>query len=227
MSTLKQTSIAFATMVALTLGVIAITSAQTSAQISSSSTSTPTTRSYGEEFHAQLTGAQEVPAVETSTTGYAHLGTLNSNGRTAVHYKIEVDNGDAITAAHLHCGVPGKNGPVIVGLFDNVTGLDVDGVLVEGNIMMSDITENLNQCNPGIQTTDHLVQAFREGSIYVNVHSAEHPNGEVRGQVMRGVGMAPTPIEDDDDGDMGGGGTDIPTSDTAAADLRVIGRAHV
>jgi len=79
-----------------------------------------------ELFQAVLTGDQEVPAVETNTTGRFKI--LVNQDATAGGYTLSVASGVRITQAHFHCGPAGVNGPVIVFLAGfRAEGWDVDG----------------------------------------------------------------------------------------------------
>ncbi len=132
---------------------------------------------------AELSGAHEVPSVNSTTTGQAEVNRMSNGSLT---YSLSVMNGDEITAAHLHCGDPGENGPVVVGLFSNSGGVDVNGILSSGTISAGAIQGS--QCSSTIgytiATTQELAQAIVAGDIYVNVHSAAHPNGVARGQLI-------------------------------------------
>lgn len=154
---------------------------------------------YKHIFSTELLGSNEVPPISTATTGDAFFNVRESERE--IDFAVNVYNGANITAAHLHCAPAGQNGPVVVGLFDgfvaNITGELVSGTLTEANILAAGST-----CSPNITTMPHLVQAMREGRIYVNVHSTQHPNGEIRGQLsLTGSGVpigtpvtpAPTP----------------------------------
>jgi len=106
-----------------------------------------------------LSGSNEVPPVVTAATGNAWFTvdrdwTVNGKVTTA---------GIAATAAHIHEGKQGENGPVIVPL--TRTG------------------ENEWSVPPGSRLTDAQFKSYRSGYLYVNVHSAAHPGGELRGQL--------------------------------------------
>jgi hypothetical protein len=67
------------------------------------------------------------------------------------------------TAAHIHQGAPGSNGPVIVPF------------VKEG--------ENTFVAAPGAKMTEEQYRKYKDGETYVNVHSARNPGGEVRAQL--------------------------------------------
>jgi hypothetical protein len=106
-----------------------------------------------------LTGAQEVPAVSTTARGQgtiqiADSGAVSGNVTTA---------GIMGTAAHIHSGAPGKSGPVLIPLQKSGDG----GWSVPS----------------GAKLTPEQLKMFKSGDLYVNVHSAAHPDGEIRGQL--------------------------------------------
>lgn len=137
---------------------------------------------YKYHFSTKLSGSEEVPVINTTNSGKASFKVkLNEN---EIDYKLTTIVTENITAAHLHCGAKGQNGPVIVGLYDNPAGSAVTGELVSGTLDKDDILQMKN-CDPGISTLSHLVQAMREEKIYVNVHTTENPNGLIRGQLTK------------------------------------------
>nr|MBA3550622.1 CHRD domain-containing protein [Patescibacteria group bacterium] len=137
---------------------------------------------YKHTLTASLSGDMEVPSVQTPGKGEAMLHV--SGDEREIHYKLKVNNlSSTVTGAHLHCAPKGQNGPVIVAL-NNPTMGSTSSMYSEGMITEAQITEAAKTCSPNIHTMSHLVQAVREGMIYVNVHTPQHPNGEVRGQVM-------------------------------------------
>jgi hypothetical protein len=144
---------------------------------------------YGEEarsFEAELTGAQEVPAVTTETEG--EITVRFNRERTEAKFRLIVEDGVAVTMAHFHCAPAGVNGPVIAFLFGNVPGgFDVDGRLAKFTLTNANITAITANCVPtiGRQITNlaDLSQAMQEGLIYTNVHTVAHPGGEIRGQL--------------------------------------------
>lgn len=109
--------------------------------------------------HVSLSGAHEVPAVDTSASG---SGTVTVNPDHTVSADITVTGMEA-TAAHIHEAAAGKNGKVIVPLTK------------EG--------DNHFVAPPGAKLTDEQYEAYKRGDLYVNAHSKQHPGGEVRAQL--------------------------------------------
>ena len=107
-----------------------------------------------------LSGNQEVPPVTTTATG---SGTIKVLADRSVSGSVTT-SGVAGTAAHIHVGAKGTNGPVIVPL--NKTG------------------DNIWSVPPSIRLNDTQYEAYGLGNLYVNVHSAANPGGEIRGQIQ-------------------------------------------
>ncbi len=133
-----------------------------------------------------LSGAQEVPAVTgTSTSGSVRL--IFDAALSEIRYGLIVRSGTAVSAAHLHCGRAGINGPIVAFLYAGPT-RNVDGLLALGIIENADIDPQTCGPAPGVEfpvnNVASLFQAAREGLIYANVHTDANPSGEVRGQVF-------------------------------------------
>ena len=125
------------------------------------------------EFAANLTGQQEVPPVNTQATGQAIVVPLNQT----VNYYVNVTDIKGVTQGHIHSGAQGENGPVVVTLFKFDS--PQNAVLQKGNITAT----NLEGPMQG-KTMPDLISAMKNGSTYVNVHTEQNPNGEVRGQLV-------------------------------------------
>ena len=125
-------------------------------------------------YRASLSTSQEVQpdAVNTGASGRAVLRSLAG---TTLDIAALVDNlSGPIMAAHLHLGSAGSNGPVVVDLASGI--LNDDSVLFR--IGAGDLTGPL----AGADFIDLLNEAAA-GNLYVNIHTAQFPDGEVRGQV--------------------------------------------
>lgn len=127
-----------------------------------------------EVFKARLSGTQEVPPNESPAGGSAWVKTSGDK----IEYEVNVTDIDKANAAHIHMGESGKNGPVVLTLFkDNPTELKA-GKLAEANLTASNLEGPLK----GKSVSD-LITAIKDGKAYVNVHSTDFPDGEIRGQL--------------------------------------------
>jgi hypothetical protein len=106
----------------------------------------------------KLSGAEEVPPVSASGSG---SGTIRVNTDGTVSGSVTTTGVEG-TMAHIHQGAKGQNGPVIVPLTKNG-----DTYTVPANAKLNDAQ----------------MKAFKEGNLYVNVHTARNKGGEVRGQL--------------------------------------------
>jgi trimeric autotransporter adhesin len=111
-----------------------------------------------EQYVAALSGAQEVPVVDTAATG---AGTFSYDPATRTLTWNITHDVDAPTVAHIHDAAPGENSAPIVTL---TTASPITGTA----ILTADQERDL-----------------RLGHLYTNVHSATAPNGEIRGQILR------------------------------------------
>jgi hypothetical protein len=106
-----------------------------------------------------LSGANEVPPVSTNASG---TGTVTVSSDRNVTAKLNV-SGMTATAAHIHEGAAGANGPVLVPL--------------------TKTADNQFEAPAGAKMTEAQYAAYKAGRTYVNVHSARNPGGEVRAQL--------------------------------------------
>lgn len=127
----------------------------------------PEARTY---FYAPLSGASEVPAVNTSAGGALVLE-INPGQATASGTFNELGsvlNTAIAGGAHIHLGYAGQNGPVI----------NVLDVMSEGTSGTFPASSNTFQASSG------WVDSLRQRNYYVNVHSMDEPSGELRGQLL-------------------------------------------
>lgn len=115
-------------------------------------------------YVAHLSGANEVPPVDTPASGTATF-VLDSDGST-LHYRVQVSDISGISMAHIHQAPAGANGGVIHGLYAGVGTFDPD-----------------NPISGSVTLTAEQVTALNAGNLYVNVHTATYPAGEIRGQI--------------------------------------------
>lgn len=117
---------------------------------------------------------------EVGTDGHRRAGDPNGRGEayvfgidgdpTTLCYVLTVEGIEPATAAHIHEGRRGENGPVVVNLAAPADGNAADcltegeaGKFVEGQTVAEILA------NPG--------------NYYVNVHNADYPGGAIRGQL--------------------------------------------
>lgn len=129
-------------------------------------------------FRAILNGRSEVPRVRTRATGNASFELRNRGNQ--LRFQLNVRNISGVTQAHIHLGRRGMNGPVVAFLFGpSKFGISVRNGVVRGVLTNRDLIGPLQG-----KTIRDLVREFRNGNAYVNVHTIQHPNGEIRGQVV-------------------------------------------
>jgi hypothetical protein len=116
-----------------------------------------------QSFHVELNGAQGAPAVQTDGKGTADL-TYNAMTRELTWSVSYSGLSGPPTMAHFHDAPAGKNGPPVIWLSKRG---DPVANPIEGRATL---------------TPDQAKQ-FVAGDWYINVHTAAHPAGEIRGQV--------------------------------------------
>jgi len=115
------------------------------------------------QFVVALSGEQENPAVSSAGSAQADFSINLVSG--AVTGGLTV-NGFTPTAAHIHDGFAGNNGGVLIGL-------------------TQDAVDPLIFAAPAAAALDATgVDKLLAGRLYVNVHSAAHPSGEIRAQLL-------------------------------------------
>lgn len=132
----------------------------------------------GTGFKAVLSGKEVMPtAVDTKATGDMEI-MLGKDGKE-LGYTLNIKDIENVTAAHIHAGKKGVEGPPVVGLFGGPKkDAKFSGVLAKGTITDKDLKGPLAG-----KTIADLVKMIKSGDAYVNVHTAAHPGGEVRGQL--------------------------------------------
>lgn len=117
------------------------------------------------DYNAKLSAAREVPKTDSKGMG-AFKATLDTTTKMLT-YTLTFDklSGPA-TMAHLHGpAVRTANAGVMTPLGDKNPASPVSG---------------------SVTLTDDQISALQSGKVYVNVHTAADPSGEIRGQVYHG-----------------------------------------
>jgi hypothetical protein len=115
-------------------------------------------------FTVPLSGAQQVPPVQTSGSGTADL-TFDPSTRVVTWSITYSGLSSAVTMAHFHGpAAAGKNAPVVIWLTKR------------GSPVTSPITGKAT-------LSPAQAREFIAGDWYINMHTSDHPAGEIRGQV--------------------------------------------
>ena len=112
------------------------------------------------EMNIDLAGTQEVPPVETSGTGEVEV--MFDSDTRMLSWELDYSglSSDA-TAAHFHGPAdPGENAPPVIPLEEFADGSEGSAEL-----------------------TEEQAEMLTDGQMYFNLHTANNPNGELRGQV--------------------------------------------
>jgi hypothetical protein len=138
-----------------------------------------------EFFAAKLRAGNETPATLGTVGSGIWGGQLDAaEGSLAFELHYSGLEGGAVAAAHLHLGQPGTTGGVIVHICGTggTSPCPAPPGVVTGVMTASSVVAIAAQ---GVPAGDfaRLVRALRRGDIYVNVHTATYPGGEVRGKV--------------------------------------------
>lgn len=116
----------------------------------------------GDQFRAQLSGANEPAGGDPNGAGLARIEINNTTNTVCTD--LEVRQISPATAAHIHRGAAGVNGPPVITL-DTPDDNDSD------------------DCDEVNQTLIDEIRANPAG-FYVNVHTADYPDGAIRGQLV-------------------------------------------
>jgi hypothetical protein len=123
-------------------------------------------------YTADMKGSMETPPNPGNASGHAKL----TVGQHKMRYEIDVsDLSGPATMAHIHIGKMGEAGPPIVTFAVKAAG---NGKIADGTI---DLTAAMTK---GV-SSDSLMVLLNNGNAYINVHTAAHGGGEIRGQVVR------------------------------------------
>jgi hypothetical protein len=119
-------------------------------------------------FTSVLDGGQETPPVVTDGTGFGGY-VLNEDGTRFAGTVTFRNLSSPVIAAHIHQAPVGQPGPIVKSLVARDRAIIIVWTA-------NDPTEPL---------TPALVEALRAGNLYVNIHTQQHPGGEIRGQIFR------------------------------------------
>ncbi len=142
------------------------------------------------EFSATLLGANEIPPSGSSGTGFATVF-LDPTAQT-IQLNITFSGLTSNTeAAHIHCCLPFAEDPINVGVATTVPAFPGFPLGVTSGTYASSL---LSLTDPGTynpafvtaqggipQAEAALVAGIEHQETYLNIHTTEHPGGEIRG----------------------------------------------
>ena len=111
---------------------------------------------------AKLAGSEEVAPADTDGKGTATVTT--DDEKNTVCFKLSYSGIGDPTAAHIHKAAKGKNGKIVVPLFE------------DGDVKK-------RGCVRDVKASLVKQIAAKPASFYVNVHNQEFPEGAIRGQL--------------------------------------------
>jgi hypothetical protein len=152
----------------------------------------PIANSQTERFSARLSGAEEVPPINTAGTGNFEM-TIQQG---TISFELTFsDLSSPLGVAHLHFAPSKVNGGVMIFLCGGGGQPDCPATTegtITGTITAANVTGPAAQgIEPG--DLDSALEAVRNGLSYANMHTANFGGGEIRGQVRRGLGRGRGP----------------------------------
>ncbi len=128
----------------------------------------------------RLSGANEVPPVTTSAQATFNA-TVGANSITFGLQGFAV----GITAAHIHVGAAGVNGPVVAFLFGPDPG--------QNQITSTGTIDQSKLVGPMAGKYADFAAALARGELYVNLHTIANPAGHIRVQIPAQAAATPRP----------------------------------
>ncbi|MEM7281551.1 MAG: spondin domain-containing protein [Pseudomonadota bacterium] len=126
-------------------------------------------------FRSRLNARQEVSANLVESRGRGEAFAVSRRGEQLSIRIIFNRLSGPVTMAHLHNAAEGSNGPVVVNLGDGIRSNSV-----RATISAHDVVGPLAE---GDDPFLNLLNELAAGNIYINLHTAENPAGEIRGQL--------------------------------------------
>lgn len=140
-------------------------------------------------WRAVLTGTDEVPSTASGASG--ELNMVLWGDAQGINYTLNFSGlSSSIQQAHIHFAQAAVNGPIIIWLC-GTTALpgpagtptcpqsgSVSGTITPQNVLASPATQQLSAGDLA-----RVIRLLRNGSGYANIHTANSPGGEIRGQI--------------------------------------------
>lgn len=143
-------------------------------------------------FKVALSGANEVPPVDSPAAGAGTLTLLPVGPDFFLAYDILVGDPldffgaggepEQVVGMHIHAAPAGVNGGVIFNILNDD---DLSLEAAPGGTRVSGLWDDADGGDIGVFAAALLATApGQDTGYYVNVHTAENPGGEIRGQII-------------------------------------------
>jgi hypothetical protein len=144
-------------------------------------------RDRSERIDIRLSGLQEVPSVSTPGRG-TFDATINEEG-THIDWELTYSDMQAdVTQAHIHIAQRSVNGGIVLWLCKTTQTAPTANICpvragtVSGTFTAADVQAQAAQGIAAMELSE-VIAMMRAGRAYANVHTAQSPGGEIRGQV--------------------------------------------
>ncbi|MFI5107549.1 MAG: CHRD domain-containing protein [Terriglobales bacterium] len=151
-----------------------------------------------EVIRVHLVGYQETPlTINTAATGEFKIK-IHSDGSAIDYEETYRDLSSSVLQSHIHFGRPALTGGVVLFLCTNLTPpvgvptpqpcpttnpATITGTLTAADVIASSGANAGQAIDPGAAGFAEMIKAIREGAAYVNVHTTNHPSGEIRSRL--------------------------------------------
>ena len=157
------------------------------------------TAAHAQVFTSTLSGAAENPAVVTTASG-STIVTLNQAGHTIRVQSNFTGLSSNTTASHLHCCQPPPANTGVATTTPSFAGFPLGvqaGTFDQTYNLLSTASYNpaFVAANGGTAAGAEaaLVSGILAGQTYINIHTANFPGGELRGQLLVAASGVPIP----------------------------------
>jgi hypothetical protein len=157
-------------------------------------------------IRTRLSGLEETAATINTPASGEFTATISEDGTSIKYVETYRDLSSTVTQSHIHYGRPGLSGQVVLYLCTNLafpppppapplpstvpkpqacptaSPATISGTLTEADVIASPVVGGQG-IDAGTAGFAEMVKAIRTGSAYVNVHTINHPSGEIRGRL--------------------------------------------
>ena len=151
-----------------------------------------------ETIRVHLVGYQETPlTINTAATGEFKIK-IHSDGSAIDYEETYRDLSSSVLQSHIHFGRPALTGGIVLFLCTNLAPpagvptpqpcpttnpATITGTLTAADVIPSAAPPAGQGIDPGAAGFAEMIKAIREGAAYVNVHTTNHPSGEIRSRL--------------------------------------------